>query len=147
MFQQRETGDGTWVVLKFWPNFRLSVLIKVVIIKKSVRKPCNPCDPTKFSINGSDGSMCDIYCVNAGKTTCTWHTQVCNLPLNCMWKKCELCTFLYWIHLCKCVKYRLANMLLFIVHGSVREWWKRKQKSKQLEFLPFWCPEKSAKMS
>ena len=36
VFQQSETGDGARVVLKFRPNFRLAVLIKVVLIKKRV---------------------------------------------------------------------------------------------------------------
>ena len=34
VFQQSETGDGAKVVHKFWPNFRLAVLIKAVLIKK-----------------------------------------------------------------------------------------------------------------
>ena len=29
-----QTGAGAWVVLIFWPNFRLAVLIEVVLIKK-----------------------------------------------------------------------------------------------------------------
>ena len=34
MFQQSETGDGARVVLNFWQNFRLAVLIKVVLLRK-----------------------------------------------------------------------------------------------------------------
>ena len=35
VLQQSWTRDGARVVLKFWPNFRLVVLIKVVLIKKA----------------------------------------------------------------------------------------------------------------
>ena len=43
MFQQSETGDGARVVLKFWPNFRLAVLIKVVLITKERVKEDKRC--------------------------------------------------------------------------------------------------------
>ena len=35
MLQKSEIGDGSRVMLKFWPNFRLAVPIKVVLIKKA----------------------------------------------------------------------------------------------------------------
>ena len=36
MFQWSEAEPGAKVVLNFWPNSRLAVLIKVVLIKKRV---------------------------------------------------------------------------------------------------------------
>ena len=36
VFQQSEIWDGARVVLRFWPNFRLAVLIKEMLIKKHV---------------------------------------------------------------------------------------------------------------
>ena len=37
-----QTGAGAWVVLIFWPNFRLAVLIEVVLIKKKRVSPLRP---------------------------------------------------------------------------------------------------------
>ena len=45
MFQQIETGDGVRVVLKFWQNFRLAVLIKVVLAYQKA-------NPNSHSVRG-----------------------------------------------------------------------------------------------
>ena len=34
--KESQTEAGAWVVLNFWPNFRLAVLIAVVLIEKRV---------------------------------------------------------------------------------------------------------------
>ena len=39
VFQHSKIGDGARVVLKFWPNFRLAVLKKGVLIKKGLQYP------------------------------------------------------------------------------------------------------------
>ena len=37
--KRHETEAGAWLVLNFWANLRLTVLIEVVVIKKSVYCP------------------------------------------------------------------------------------------------------------